>query len=560
MVFNFRKGDGKEKRFLRYFGVSMYDAIKNIWNFKLENFYLKEGENLRFKKAFMLLLVMLLSCGLLLGCGSDKEVQSEEDKVPQELVIGIGRDFYDGPETGNFLHGSTGVWESLTYPGEDLEPVMQLATKITPDDTNQVWTVILRDGVKFHDDSSLNAEAVVKSVMRLKDNPKLDGYGTFLTLDKVEAVDDKTVKFTFNRPEPAFAAKVAYHGCPIFSLKSFDEEGKVTHPYGTGPFKFEEYIKDEALILTRNDNYWGEKAKLKKVTFKTVPDPSTRLAALTTGEIQAIVDVGGVLPEQASTIKEDKNLVLLSRPVTTSHYIIFNNKKEPFKDKNLRKAVSLSLDRKQLVDKVMSGYGEPADTIYTPLAEKWMEKGLWKTDKAKAKELAANVQADKPQKVVFLINSSLANRWPYKPITEILQSELKELNFDVELKSMDMAAWKEALEKGEFDMTLSPYTLMTGDPDFFFGRWIHSKGQMNVARGLGYSNSEADRLVAEAATGKDMASRQKLYSELQKLVAEEVPIVPVYNDVCIYATRKTVKDLKIDPLFKPSLEKAYITK
>lgn len=558
MVFNFRKGDGKEKRFLRYFGVSMYDAIENIWNFKLENFCLKEGENLRFKKAFLLLLVMLLSCGLLLGCGSDKEVQSEEDKVPQELVIGIGRDFYDGPETGNFLHPSTGVWESLTYPGEDLEPVMQLATKITPDDTNQVWTVILRDGVKFHDDSSLNAEAVVKSVMRLKDDPKLDGYGTFLTLDKVEAVDDKTVKFTFNRPEPAFAARVAGKGCPVFSPKSFDEEGKVTHPYGTGPFKFEEYIKDEALIVTRNDNYWGEKAKLEKVTFKTISDPSTRLAALTAGEIDAIVDVGGILPEQASTIKEDKNLVLLTQPVTTSHYIIFNNKKEPFKDKNLRKAVSLSLDRKQLVDKVMSGYGEPADTIYTPLAEKWTEKGLWKTDKAKAKELAAKVE--KPQKVDLVVNAALANRWPYKSIAEILQSELKELNFDIEIKMVEGAAWGDTLKKGEYDMTLSPYTLMTGDPDFYFGQWIDSKGQMNVQRGIGYSNSEADRLVAEAATGKDMAARQKAYSELQKLVAEDVPVAPIYNDVCIYAMKKNVKDLKIDPFFKPSLEKSYITK
>lgn len=511
---------------------------------------------MRFKKAILLLLVMLLSCGLLLGCGSDEQEQTQENNVPQELVIGIGRDFYDGPETGNFLHPSTGVWESLTYPGENLEPVMQLATKITPDETNKVWTVSLRQGVKFHDDSPLNAEAVVKSVTRLKDDPKLDEYGTFLTLDKVEAVDEQTVKFTFNRPQPGFAAMVAGKGCPIFSIKSYDEAGKVTHPYGTGPFKFEEYKKDEQLVITRNDNYWGEKAKLEKVTFKTVSDASTRLAALTAGEIDAIVDVGGVLPEQASTIKEDKNLVLLSRPVTTSHYLIFNNKKEPFNDKNLRKAVSLSLNRKELVDKVMSGYGQPADTIYTPLAEKWVTKGLWKTDKAKAKELAA----EKPQKVDLIVNSALANRWPYKSIAEILQSELKDLNLDVEIKTVEGAAWGNTLKKGEYDMTLSPYTLMTGDPDFYFGQWIDSKGQMNAARGLGYNNPEADRLVAEAATGKEMAARQKVYGELEKLVAEDVPVAPIYNDVCIYATKKTVHDLKIDPFFKPSLEKAWIGK
>lgn len=511
-----------------------------------------------FKKVVLVFLVMLLSCGLLLGCGSDAEQQSQDEDIPQELVIGIGRDFYDGPESGNFLHPSTGVWESLTYPGIDLEPMMQLATKIDSADNNQVWTVFLRQQVKFHDGSPLNAEAVVKSVMRLKDNPELDEYSTFLTLDKVEATDDNTVKFTFNRSQPGFAVMVAGKGCPIFSIKSFDEEGKVTHPYGTGPFKFEDYKKDEQLVITRNDNYWGEKAKLEKVTFKTVPDPSTRLAALTAGEIDAIVDVGGILPEQSSTIKKDENLVLLTQPVTTSHYVVFNNKKEPFNDKDLRQAVSLSLDRKELVDKVMSGYGQPAETLYTPLAEKWVTKELWKTDKAKAKELAS--KAGEPQKVDLIVNAALANRWPYKSIAEILQSELKELNFDVEIKTVEGAAWGDTLKNGEYDMTLSPYTLMTGDPDFYFGQWIDSQGQMNIARGLGYNNSEADRLVAEAATGKNAAARQKVYGELDKLVAEDVPVAPIYNDVCIYATKKTVNDLTIDPFFKPSLEKAWISK
>lgn len=513
---------------------------------------------MRFKKVVLLFLVMLLSCGLLLGCGSDAEQQSLDEEVPQELVIGIGRDFYDGPESGNFLHPSTGVWESLTYPGVDLEPMMQLATKIDSADNNQVWTVSLRQHVKFHDDSPLNAEAVVKSVMRLKDNPELDEYSTFLNLDKVEATDDTTVKFTFNRSQPGFAAMVAGKGCPIFSIKSFDEEGKVTHPYGTGPFKFEDYKKDEQLVVTRNDNYWGEEAKLEKVTFKIVTDPTTRLAALTAGEIDAIVDVGGILPEQSSTIKEDENLVLLTQPVTTSHYVVFNNKKEPFMDKDLRQAVSLSLDRQELVDKVMGGYGQPAETLYTPLAEKWVTKGLWKTDKAKAKELAAKI--GETQKVELVVNAALANRWPYKSIAEILQSELKELNLDVKIEMVEGAAWGDILKNGEYDMTLSPYTLMTGDPDFYFGQWIDSQGQMNIARGLGYNNPEADRLVAEAATGKDMATRQKVYGELDKLVAEDVPVAPIYNDVCIYATKKTVNDLTIDPFFKPSLEKAWISK
>jgi peptide/nickel transport system substrate-binding protein len=501
-------------------------------------------------------LILLVLAGLLAGCGAKDQVQTKA----QELVIGVGRDFYNGPESSSFLHGSTGVWESLTYLNENLEPVPQLAEKLVSDDTDKVWTVYLRQGVKFHDGAPLNAEAVVKSATQLKDRVKLDEYGTFANLEKVEAAGGREVKFTFSKPEPAFPARAAYHGCPIFSPQSFDENGKITSPCGTGPFKFAEYKKGEALVVTRNDDYWGGKPKLEKVTFKVIPDPSTRLAALQTGEIQAVADVGGILPEQAPVIKRDAKLVLLSRPVTTTHYLLFNNKKPPFDDRRLRQAVSLSLDRQQLVKEVLNGYGEPADTIFTSLAGTWVVKGLWTTDKNKARELAAQAQAGTPRKVVFVVNSALANRWPYKPIAEILQSDLKGLGFEVELKMLETGAWKEAVKKGEYDLTLTPYTLMTGDPDFFYGRWIHSKGQMNVQRGIGYSNPEADRLVEAAAAGRDPAKRQQHYRDLQQLVAQDVPLCPIYHDVCLYATGKEVRDLKLDPFFKPSLDKAWIGK
>ncbi len=509
---------------------------------------------MRFSKHLLVLLVIILAAGLA-GCAG-KQKGAQEAK--QELVIGVGRDFYNGPDSGSFLHGSAGVWESLTYLNENLVPAPQLAERLIPDETGKVWTVYLRQGVKFHDGTPLNAEAVVKSVKRLKDRPKLDEYGTFTSLEKVEAVSDYEVKFTYGKPEPAFPARVAYHGCPVFSPKSFDESGKITSPYGTGPFQFSEYKKGEALVVTRNDGYWGGKPKLEKVTFRVIPDPSTRLAALQTGEIQAVADVGGILPDQALVIKNNDKLVLLSRPVTTTHYVLFNNKRPPFNDMRLRQAVSLHLDRRQLIKDVLGGYGEPADTVFTPLAGTWAVNGLWKTDKDKARELAAHAVAGPPRKVLFVINSALANRWPYKPMAEILQSELKGLGLEVELKLLEAGAWKDVLEKGEYNITLSPYTLMTGDPDFFFGRWIHSKGQMNIQRGIGFSNPEADKLVEAAAAGLDQAKRQQLYSDLQRLIARDVPLSPVYHDACLYATGKEVRDLKLDPFFKPSLDKAWV--
>ena len=108
------------------------------------------------------------------------------------------------------------------------------------------------------------------------------------------------------------------------------------------------------------------------------------------------------------------------------------------------------------------------------------------------------------------------------------------------------------------NFALTPYTLMTGDPDFFVGGWIYSQGQINKRRGIGYSNSEADRLIEDACAEGDGSLRQIYYAGLQELVARDVPLCPLFHDVCLYATKKEVRDLTIDPFFKPSLDKAWV--
>lgn len=507
------------------------------------------------KKLSLIFIALLITAILLPGCGGPAD---KPETVSQELVIGVGRDFFNGPESSSYVHGSTGVWESLTYLDENLEPYPLLAEKLVPEDAGKTWIVYLRQNVRFHDGKPLNAEAVVQSVMRYKNNLKFDEYGTFLHLDKVEALGENCVRFSFSVPEPAFPAKVAYHGCPIFSPASFDADGKIVSPIGTGPFKYASHKPGEELEIVRNDDYWGEKPRLNRVLFKVIPDPSTRLAALQTGAVQAVADVGGILPEQVPVIEGDSNLKLMSRLVTTSHYLFFNNQKPPFDDPALRRAVSLAIDRDELVHQLLHGYGEPAGTVFTSLARAWTVDGLWKTDRGEAVKLAARAKSTGPHKVALVINSALANRWPYKPIAEAMQSEFKALGLDVELQVLESGAWTDALKNGDYNLALTPYTLMTGDPDFFFGRWIHSAGQMNKQRGIGYSNPEADRLVEDAGSEGDKSKRRAYYARLQELVARDVPLCPLFHDVCLYAVRKEVKDLTMDPFFKPSLDKARV--
>lgn len=528
---------------------------------------------------FGLLLAFSLAAIFPAGCGGDTgvtqptpgetgtagkppagEKASGELPAPvQELVIGIGRNFYEGPDSATYLHGSTAIWESLTYLDEQMVPQPQLAESLVPEDGGKTWNITLRQGIEFHDGTPLNAAAVLANLERIQANPKYDPYGTFLNLEGFAADGEYGVTISFTRPEPAFDMKAAYHGFAIFSPHSFDDEGLFVAPYATGPFKFADYIKDEALILERNDAYRGEKARLDKVIFKPIPDPSTRLAALQAGEIHVIADVGGVLPEQAGIVEADPSLKLNSLMVTTSHYLLMNNTKPPFDNKLWREVVSLNLDRRLIVDQIVEGYGEPATSIFTPLAETWVVKeNLWPTDREKAAGLAAAYSGAPPPRLTFAVSSALANRWPYKSIAEVLQAELNTLGLEVEIQMMEAGAWVETLRNGDYHLTLTPYTFMTGDPDFYFGRWTHSAGQMNISRGVGYNNPEADRLVEAAAVAGELAERQRLYRELQYLVAEDIPVAPVYQDVSLYATRSDVQDFSLDIFFRPSLETAWL--
>ncbi|MEA3341127.1 MAG: ABC transporter substrate-binding protein, partial [Chloroflexota bacterium] len=314
-----------------------------------------------------------------------------------------------------------------------------------------------------------------------------------------------------------------------------------------------------SIILERSDDYWGEPARLESVTFKYIPDATTRLAALQTGEIDAIADVGSLQPEQASVVEQDPDLVLLQQGVATSHYLTFNSGKPPFDDVRLRQAVSLLIDRQGLVDHTLYSFGEPGISVITPHARQWVRTDIAPPyDLEAAKALAEQALGGERVEASLVLHSGLLGRWPYENISQILQAAMAELGIDVEIKTMEGGAWSEALKAGEYNLTMMPYTLMTGDPDFFMGRWVWSEGDMNQKRSYGYANERADELVVAAISELDPVVRKEYYDELQAIVAEDVPFTPLFHEVTIYATRKNVKDLLLDVQFKPSLDKAYI--
>ena len=508
---------------------------------------------IRKKKTAIIWFSLFILFFLSVGCN-----KSEETGVLSRLVIGVGRDLYFGPSSPTFLHGSLNVWEGLTSLNDQLEPRPQLAESWDMKEDARVWVFHLRKGVFFHDGEVLNSDVVVKNIKRMKKNPKFDVLGTYRNVKSVMILGELSVGFSLYRPDPVFPARLSYFASPIFSSGSLDPNGNVTRPMGTGPFMLKKHTKGEAITLKRNERYYLGSPRLDEIIFKYIPDPSTRVFALKAGEIDAVVDIGGILPEQVSLLKKDKNINILTRQVATTHYLLFNTQRLPFSSQKLRNKASAGIDRNEMVETILEGYALPAKEFFTPLADTWIiedcklpkDRVMDRTSKSKFSHSATEV--------LFVVNAGLSKRWPYKPISEVIQSYLRDLGFNVEIRMLEMGAWKDALKRGEFDLSLSPHTLMAGDPDFFFSPWIHSRGRLNLDRGIHYENPEVDDLIETARSEIDRKARKELYRRLQKIIASELPLTPLFHDVAIYAFRDRVEDLRLDVFFKPSLHRAWV--
>lgn len=497
------------------------------------------------------LLAGLLFLFLVAGC-AEKPVDVGKKS---ELTIGLGRDFYYGPEDRTFLHGSTNVWESLTYLDEKLEAEPWLAESFTSSPDGKVWTFQLREGVTFHDGSALDAETVRKNLLRLSEHPATSR--AYQDLVEIRVAGPLTVEVELAVPRPAFPEIISYFNSAIFSPRVLEEEGTgLKAPVGTGPYIFEARGED-TIELKAFADYRRGAPEIEKVVFHYIPDENTRVAALRSGEVDVLADVGVILPEQVPLLKADQEIELFTADVLTSVYLIFQTEKAPFDEPELRRAISLLLNREELVEKLLDGYGKPAAGLLSPLAESWINTDAAASfDRTAAQELIEKNLAEEDKDIEILVCANWARRWPMLSIAQYLQTELGKLGFAVSLKSLEMGAFNDAVKAGEYHISLTPWT--GSDPDDFFSEWIHSEGGFNRSRGIKFSDPEADALIEEASGEMDQKRRCELYTELQALVAEKAPIVPVYHDITVYAARKHVERFTLDFEFRPDLHGARL--
>lgn len=462
------------------------------------------------------------------------------DSGRPELTIGVGRDFFDGPDSRSYLHGSTNTWEGLTYLDGRLRAAPWLAESWESDIDGKIWTFKIRDGVFFHDGSPLTPQDAKTSIERIRSNPKYDQTGIYRNLVKIEASGSNLV-FHLKEPCPDFPRLAAYYSSPIIKPSCILKDGKLSGLIATGPYQLESVHPGDKIVLKAFNRYWGEKPAFQKVVFKTILDAQTRAMALIAEEVDAVADVGAILPQQADDLRRTPGIILKKVEVATTHYILFNCRRAPFSDAESRKWLASLIDRGRLIHYFAPGAGKIAETPFTPLAADWSLKHLAFSNGVKPE------RTDKP--LTIMLHSGTIERWPYRDIAQIIQEKLQTQGFDTSIIVKEPGAYYDSLKKGAFDLAMQPHTLMTGEPDFFYSYFIASDGPRNCGCGSG----EIDGLIELGRTTVNEESRKRIYGELVDLISQQLPILPLYHDISFYAHNSKLEHFEMDHNFRPLL-------
>ncbi|ARK28412.1 glutathione ABC transporter substrate-binding protein [Halalkalibacter krulwichiae] len=516
------------------------------------------------KNSFFLLVLALVMSLFIAACASEPDAtpapaegedgeaategQAGGDLVIAQLSDAVAIDPHGSNDTPS-SNVAYNIYEALLKHDENMELQPGLATEWDAiDDTT--WEFKLREGVKFHDDSDFNAEVVKANIERVLD-PEIASPRQFLynMITEVEVVDEYTVQITTEYPFSPLPAHLAHNGGGMISKELIEadyaamEEGaspgsKISeNPIGTGYFKFESWSPGNEIKLVKNDDYWGEGAKLDSVTFKVVPEDLTRVAELRSGDSHISDPLS---PSDVSQIEGTDGVHVTRQPSVSLSYIGFNNQKEPFDDPKVRQAMSKAINKEGIISGIYDGAGIPAIGPLAPDVFGFDESvsGL-EYDPEAAKELLAEAGYENGFSTTLWTND---NRERIDAAT-FVQAELEKIGIDVSIEVVEWGAYLEQTAKGEHDMFVLGWSTVTGDADYGMYALFHSSQHGEAGNRTFTDNEQLDSVLTEARQNPDPDERLALYKEAQEILVEEAPMLYIHHQEYLLGVSDKVQGL-----------------
>ncbi|MEM1075148.1 MAG: ABC transporter substrate-binding protein [Pseudomonadota bacterium] len=397
------------------------------------------------------------------------------------------------------------VFEGLTRFAADGGIVPGLAKSWEISDDGLTYTFTLRDGVTFHDGTTMDAEDVKFSLDRILAEDSANAQkALYSAISAVEVVDPQTVQLSLSEPNGNMLFNLAWGDAVIVAPESIEMIKQ--NPIGTGAFKFVEWVQSDRIELVRNDDYWGTPAQLETATFKFISDPTAAFAALMAEDIDYFNSFPA--PENLPQFEADPRFQVLVGSNEGETILSTNNKAAPFDNPLVRQALSHAIDRQAIIDGAMFGYGTPIGTHFAPHNPAYIDlTGQSAFDPDKAKSLLAEAGlADGFETTLHLPPPSYARRGG-----EIIAAQLAQVGIKAQIINVEWAQWLEAVFRGkDFGLTIVSHTEpmdigIYANPDYYFQ----------------YDNPEFQTLMTQLNATTDPTVRTEMLQHAQRMIADD---------------------------------------
>lgn len=444
------------------------------------------------------------------------------------------------------------IYDTLLNRDEENNIIEGLATEWEPiDDTT--YELTLRDDVVFHDGEAFNAEVVKMNIDRILDekigSPR---YYLYEMIDKVEVIDEYKVRITTEYPFAPIFSRFTLASLGMISPKAIEEDYKAmengeepgsyisNNPIGTGKFKFEDWKPGNEIKLVKNEDYWTDPVHVDSVTFKVIPESTTRIADLERGFVHM---ADPVEPIEVESINNGDYGFVLQQPSASLSYVGFNTEKEPFNDVRVRQALSMMIDREEVIDGVYEGFGIAAVGPLAPSIPGFNKDSKPITGTVEeAKELLKEAGYEDGFDMELWTNDN-----PQRvDIAIILQNSLKELNINVKVEQMEFGAYLDKTSEGKHDAFILGWSNSSGDADNTFYPLFHSEQKGSPGNRTFYDNPKVDELLEDARREADPDKRNEIYDEVSQILIEDAPMLFLLYTEFLVGVSNQITGLEVD--------------
>ena len=441
------------------------------------------------------------------------------------------------------------IFDTLVERDANLKIQPSLAAELPKLVAPTTWEVKLRKGVKFHNGEDFNADSAKYSLERLAQGQgKLRGSTFFAPIDRVEIVDPYTVRVHTKKPWPTFTTVMGFVQGAMYPSKTYADKDTAfitKNPIGTGAYKFVRWSKDEEIVLEANPSYWRGAAKIKTAVFRPIPDDAVRVAALQNGEIDFAVNIP---PHLAAIIDKHPKLYLSQAPsIRTIQLMYYTHQMDaqhkptgpyngPTADKRVRQAIAYAIDADELIKTILDGKGVRVATML-PSMHFGYDASLKpiKADVAKAKKLLA--EAGHSNGIDIVLNAPQGRYVRDKEVAEAVTGQLNKAGIRTTVKTYEFVNY---LNNLVYVHKAGPVWLIgwgtnSMDAETIYGPLFKTPGIF-----VNWHNEDFNRMFEEAQSIMDEKKRLAEYHRINKLWIEEMPAVPLYQQIDLYGVTKRV--------------------